>query len=351
EDPGDREDDDEGDPQPGRGPAAPGVQHPQGGGGGEREQREPDGAALRGQGDRLGHDAQRVEVRLAGEHESGLDPGDAAQAEEDQCQQAQDRGGHGQVPPAGGAGVVDPPLAGGVVGGDGGCGTHRASSCGSAGWSASGASGPSRGPSADPPSGVSSGPDGPPSAEGPSSLTDASSGPTAARWVGPETLSAVAAAEAATSAFETRAFRARRTRTAAPGLSTWRRPMRVRTSGGAAMNSTTSTWMTCTRSSGTPWLDSMKRPPVDSAANSRPASTMPTGPERPSSATVIASKPMLPATPSVRRFSVPSTWTAPARPTRAPATARTRKEVRAVEMPATCAARGFEPTARKWKPI
>src|SRR5699024_635400 len=71
----------------------------------------------------------------------------------------------------------------------------------------------------------------------------------------------------------------------------------------------------------------------------------------PSSATVIASKPMLPATPSVSRRSVPSTWTAPASPTRAPATASTRNAVRAGEMPATWAARGFEPTARKWNPI
>ena len=64
----------------------------------------------------------------------------------------------------------------------------------------------------------------------------------------------------------------------------------------------------------------------------------------------MASKPMLPAMPSVKRFSVPSTCTAPARPTSAPATARTRKEVRAGEIPATRAARGFEPTARNWNP-
>src|SRR5690606_4583949 len=124
----------------------------------------------------------------------------------------------------------------------------------------------------------------------------------------------------------------------------------ARTSGGAAMNSTMSDWTTSTMSIGVPVRACIAKPPARSAPNSRPARTVPSGRERPSRATVIASKPKLAATPAVSTFSVPSTCAAPPRPASAPAIAMTQTVTHATEMPAVRAACGFSPTARKRKP-
>ena len=66
----------------------------------------------------------------------------------------------------------------------------------------------------------------------------------------------------------------------------------MRTSGGAAMNSTMSDCTTSTMSIGTPSAACIEKPPALNAPNRMPATKMPHGVERPSSATVIASKPM-----------------------------------------------------------
>ena len=93
----------------------------------------------------------------------------------------------------------------------------------------------------------------------------------------------------------------------------------ARISGGAAMNSTIRDWTTSTMSTGMPWEACMAKPPALKAPNSSPAHMMPIGLDRPSRATVIASKPM-PASRSVvmPAVTVPSTWLTPARPTSAP---------------------------------
>ncbi len=94
----------------------------------------------------------------------------------------------------------------------------------------------------------------------------------------------------------------------------------MRTSGGAAMNSTISAWTTVTISIGTPSAACIEKPPALNAPNRMPAAKVPHGVERPSRATVIASKPM-PASMSAENpvVIVPSTWFTPARPTSAPA--------------------------------
>lgn len=107
---------------------------------------------------------------------------------------------------------------------------------------------------------------------------------------------------------------ARRAR-AAPGAGS--RKM-ARTSGGAAMSSTITDCTTRTMSTGTPVSVCMVTPPARRAPKSRPANSTPTGWDRPSSATVIASKPKDPATEVFSVLSVPATWVAPARPARPP---------------------------------
>jgi hypothetical protein len=102
---------------------------------------------------------------------------------------------------------------------------------------------------------------------------------------------------------------------------------------------------------GVPVRACMKTPPARSAPNSRPARNVPSGLDRPSSATVIASKPKDAATPAVSTFSVPSTCAAPARPASAPATTMTHRYTEFTLMPAVLAALALEPTARNWKPI
>src|SRR5690606_8965658 len=74
----------------------------------------------------------------------------------------------------------------------------------------------------------------------------------------------------------------------------------ARTSGGAAMNSTINDWITRKMSMGVPVPACIVTPPARSAPNSRPAATVPHGLVRPSSATVMASKPRPAEIPVVR---------------------------------------------------
>src|SRR4029453_14813337 len=93
----------------------------------------------------------------------------------------------------------------------------------------------------------------------------------------------------------------------------------VRTSGGAAMKSTMRDCTTSTISIGTPSAACIEKPPALKAPNRMPAMKMPHGVERPSRATVIASKPMPASMPAVNPVvTVPSTCLTPARPSRAP---------------------------------
>src|SRR5690606_4463035 len=65
-----------------------------------------------------------------------------------------------------------------------------------------------------------------------------------------------------------------------------------RTSGGAAMSSTTTDCTTSTMSIGTPCAACIEYPPALRAPNRMPEMNTPHGRDRPSSATVMASKPM-----------------------------------------------------------
>src|SRR5690606_21994054 len=127
-------------------------------------------------------------------------------------------------------------------------------------------------------------------------------------------------------------------------------PKRALTNGGAAMNSTISDCTTETMSIGVPVVICMFTAPAWNAPKSKPAKKVPHGVERPSRATVIASKPSEPAMPAVSTFSVPATCATPAAPASAPARAIARMVVRATLMPAVCAASGLCPTARNSKP-
>lgn len=70
---------------------------------------------------------------------------------------------------------------------------------------------------------------------------------------------------------------------------------------------------------GTPLAACIEYPPALSAPKRTPAPNTPHGRERPSSATVIASKPMPASMPEVKPLvSVPSTWVDPATPASAP---------------------------------
>ncbi|SIN19678.1 Uncharacterised protein [Mycobacteroides abscessus subsp. abscessus] len=78
---------------------------------------------------------------------------------------------------------------------------------------------------------------------------------------------------------------------------------------------------------------------------------MPHGVERPSRATVIASKPKEAATSPVSTFSVPATWVAPARPASPPDSSMTTMYPALTLIPAVRAAFGLAPTARRRNPI
>ena len=94
----------------------------------------------------------------------------------------------------------------------------------------------------------------------------------------------------------------------------------------------------------------MAVPPARSAPKSRPASTVPRGRERPRSATVMASKPMVPTTDSSMLFWVPRTGAVAASPHRAPEIIMTRLVTQGTLMPAVRAASALRPVARSWKP-
>ena len=81
------------------------------------------------------------------------------------------------------------------------------------------------------------------------------------------------------------------------------RPNTALTRGGAAMKSTIRDWTTRTMSMGVPVWICIWTAPARKAPNRMPAANVPHGVERPSSATVMASKPYVAATPSVRTFS------------------------------------------------
>src|SRR5690606_2298922 len=94
----------------------------------------------------------------------------------------------------------------------------------------------------------------------------------------------------------------------------------VRTSGGAATNSTTTACTTSTMSTGMPSAACIVYEPALSAPNSRPATTVPHALLRPSSATVMASKPK-PASIVLEKPFVTAPWICceAARPARPPA--------------------------------
>ncbi len=125
----------------------------------------------------------------------------------------------------------------------------------------------------------------------------------------------------------------------------------IRTRGGAAMNSTIIDWMIITMSMGTPVSVCMVTPPARRAPNSRPAPNTPIGLERPSRATVMASKPKESATSGFSIFSVPETRLMPASPDSPPETAIAMMYMRFTDTPAVRAASGLAPTARSWKPM
>ena len=91
-----------------------------------------------------------------------------------------------------------------------------------------------------------------------------------------------------------------------------------RISAGAAMNSTSTGSMIDTISDGVEVSVAMTTLPARKAPNSRPASTVPPGVAAPSSATVIASKPMPASMSPVSAGLVPRICEHPARPASAP---------------------------------
>lgn len=124
----------------------------------------------------------------------------------------------------------------------------------------------------------------------------------------------------------------------------------MRTSGGAAMSSTITDCRTRMMSMGVCVTDCMTKPPALSAPKSRPDQNTPHARERPSSATVMASKPSEPAMPPVRNCSVPCTCAEPARPASRPATVMATTVTAPTFMPAVRAAAWLAPTARRRKP-
>ena len=108
------------------------------------------------------------------------------------------------------------------------------------------------------------------------------------------------------------------------------------TSTGVATKMTITDWMTVARSSGMPVAACIARPPTPRAAKSSDAHTIPIGRLRPSSATVIAVKPI----PALPMRKVPSmkcvvldTWTMPARPDSPPEMRKTTTITRLALMP------------------
>ena len=130
----------------------------------------------------------------------------------------------------------------------------------------------------------------------------------------------------------------------------------VVTSAGAATNSTISACSTVVRVSGVWATLCMAKPPACSAPNSSPASTMPSGLDRPSRATVIASKPIEPTMPADSGTGTPdavgpSAACTPASPASAPASDHGDDGGPADAHPAVAAACGLAPTARIAKPM
>ena len=96
-----------------------------------------------------------------------------------------------------------------------------------------------------------------------------------------------------------------------------------------------SAWRTNTRLLEMPASLCMIAPPECRAPNSSEARTMPTALPRPSRATAIASKPVVSLKYlSVRLWSTPAIWMAPARPEKAPAMSIVKMIVRGTLMPA-----------------
>lgn len=123
------------------------------------------------------------------------------------------------------------------------------------------------------------------------------------------------------------------------------------TNAGAATNNTMSAWIRSVSLSGVPAMVIMVRRDAFSAPNNRPASTTPSGRERPSSATVMASKPSVPMMVPVICVGVPVsscgavTIITPPRPANAPASAMVMIVMFDTLAPDTAAAFGFRPTA------
>lgn len=91
------------------------------------------------------------------------------------------------------------------------------------------------------------------------------------------------------------------------------------TRAGAATNSTISACTTWASSLGVPALACIATPPAPRAPNSSPARTVPSGVALPSSATVMASNPMVPGMVGLRESCRPSTCMQAASPASMPA--------------------------------
>src|SRR5437667_317560 len=112
-------------------------------------------------------------------------------------------------------------------------------------------------------------------------------------------------------------------------------PLRIAPTKLAAMLNRISACRTSTRLLEIPASLCMIAPPECSAPKSTEASTMPTALPRPSRATAMASKPVVSLKYlSVRLWSTPAIWTAPARPENAPAMSIVRMMVRRTLTPA-----------------
>ena len=103
-------------------------------------------------------------------------------------------------------------------------------------------------------------------------------------------------------------------------------------------------------SMGTSAWASIVRPPARNTPKRIPAKKVPTGLFRPSNATVMASNPVLPVTPSVRYFRSPVMVTPPARPHSAPERVNVTVVTLPIDIPAVFAASGLAPTARSSNP-
>ena len=123
------------------------------------------------------------------------------------------------------------------------------------------------------------------------------------------------------------------------------------TSAGAATNSTIRACSTSVSSFGVPALACIATPPTLIAPNSRPASTVPSGLARPSSATVIASKPIEPGSVGLSEFWLPSTCMVAASPASGPGEEhREGVDLRDAHARRCATRRALAPTARSSKP-